>query len=181
MKRHSNAQNHILADLLVKMATQDKRAFARLYRLTSSKLFAISLRILKQESLAQDCLQEAYLSIWQQAGSYKPDLAAPMTWMTTIVRNRAIDQLRKQSRDAYSNESEIELANTASENPFNTDHMSIGPCMDELKNEQKESIQRAYLEGLTHMELAEKMSRPVGTIKTWIRRGLMQLKECLER
>lgn len=181
MKPRSDAQTRILTELLAKTASQDKSAFSRLYRLTSPKLFAISLRILKQESQAQDCLQEAFMNIWQQATSYKPGLAAPMTWMTTIVRNRAIDQMRKQSRDAYSSESEIELANIAAENPFNTDHMSIGPCLDELKVEQKESIQRAYLEGLTHVELAEQMSRPVGTIKTWIRRGLAQLRDCLER
>lgn len=181
MKPHKDAQTRIMADLLAKTALQDKKAFARLYRLVSPKLFAVSLRILKQESPAQDCLQEAFISIWQKAGSYQPGLAAPMTWMTTIVRNRAIDQMRKQSRDAYSEESEIELANTASVNPFNTDYMSVSHCLAELKTEQRECIQKAYLDGLTHRELAERMSSPVGTIKTWIHRGLMQLRECLER
>jgi len=181
MKPRSDTQTQILADLLAKTALQDKNAFARLYRLTSPKLFAISLRILKQESTAQDCLQDAFLNIWQKAGSYKSGLAAPMTWMTTIVRNRAIDQMRKQSRDAYSEESEIELANTASVNPFNSDHMSVSHCLGELKAEQKDCIQKAYLQGLTHKELAEQLSRPVGTIKTWIHRGLLQLRDCLER
>jgi RNA polymerase sigma-70 factor (ECF subfamily) len=109
MKSRNDAQTRIMADLLAKTAQHDKNSFARLYRLASPKLFAISLRILKQEGPAQDCLQDAFLNIWQKAGSYKPGLAAPMTWMTTIVRNRAIDQMRKQSRDAYSEESEIQI------------------------------------------------------------------------
>ena len=172
---------NILIELLGATGRLDRQAFSRLYRLTSPKLYGVALRILKNETSAQDCLQESFISVWRQAGSYRSDRAAPMTWLTTIVRNRAIDILRKQPHDEVSTEAESELASTTRQLDTAIDRLSIHKCLAELKPDQRDCMLLAYYEGLTHPELAEQLHLPLGTIKTWIRRGLEQLRQCLQR
>ncbi|MGD8926685.1 MAG: sigma-70 family RNA polymerase sigma factor [Thioalkalispiraceae bacterium] len=175
--------NHVnlLIELLGATGRQDKKAFSRLYRLTSPKLYAVALRILKNEANAQDCLQEAFVSVWRQAGSYRPERSAPMTWLTTIIRNRAIDILRKQPLDALSMEVEARLADMVERPDSSIDRMSIDKCLAELNPQQRDCVLQAYYEGLTHPELAEYMQLPLGTVKTWIRRALQQLRRCLQQ
>ena len=174
-------QNRRLIELLAATGRGEKRAFARLYRLTSPKLYAVALRILKDESSAQDCLQDGFLSVWRQAANYQSQYAAPMTWLTTIIRNRAIDLLRKRAHDAFSVDAEYALANAQGPQEDQIDRLTVAKCLAELKPEQRDCVIRAYFEGLTHAELAEDMQVPLGTIKTWIRRGLQQLRQCLEK
>lgn len=169
----------ILIRLLAATAEGDKNAFSRLYRLTSPKLYAIALRILRIESQAQDCLQEAYLSVWRQAATYQIGKAAPMTWLVTIVRNRAFDMLRRQRHELNREEVELDML-SAPPAADAVDRLAIEKCLQLLRDDQRECLQLAYYEGLTHPELAERLCHPIGTIKTWIRRGLEQLRQCLE-
>lgn len=174
-----DSQLKTLIHLLTATAEGDKNAFSRLYRLTSPKLYAIAVRILKTEAQAQECLQEAYLSVWRQAASYQAGKAAPMTWLVTIVRNRALDMLRQQRHDLRREEIELDLL-SAPPTTHSMDRLAIEKCLQDLKTDQRACVQLAYFEGLTHPELAERLSHPIGTIKTWIRRGLEQLRQCLE-
>ena len=175
----ADSQTSILLHLLAATADGDKNAFSRLYRLTSPKLYAIALRILKTESHAQECLQDSYLSVWRQAATYQHGKAAPMTWLVTIVRNRALDLLRRQRHDLRREDLELDLLSTSA-NEDVVDNLAVEKCLRLLRSDQRECLQLAYYEGLTHPELAERLSHPIGTIKTWIRRGLEQLRQCLE-
>lgn len=171
----------ILSDLLVATGRHDKQAFSRLYHLTSPKLYAVALRILKEEGSAQDCLQESFLSVWRHAASYRPERAAPMTWLTTLIRNRAIDLLRKQPQDALKVDIETMLATLPDQVHEATDKLAIDKCLAELDPAHRDCVLQAYYEGLTHKELAQQRRLPLGTVKTWIRRALEQLRQCLQR
>jgi len=179
-------RNEQLQSLLAACTLNDKRAFAQLYEMTSGKLYGVVLRILDREEWAQDCLQEAYVKIWNNASSYRPHLAAPMTWMSSIVRNQALDLLRRRRREVLQSEPEKLLEDTAGDaipldNLQQTEEgKRLSNCLDQLKSQQRQVIALAYLKGLTHDELASQTGTPLGTIKTWIRRGLAQLKGCLE-
>ena len=175
----ADSQLRILIRLLAATAEGDKSAFSRLYRLTSPKLYAIALRILKTEGQAQECLQEAYLSVWRQAATYQEGKAAPMTWLVTIVRNRALDMLRRQRHEMRREEIELDMLG-APQSDNAVDNLAVEKCLQQLRADQRECLQLAYFEGLTHPELAEQLNHPIGTIKTWIRRGLEQLRQCLE-
>lgn len=175
-----------LTDLLARSALGERDAFNRLYTLTSAKLFGVALRIVTQEDQAQDVLQEAYVSIWRNAGSYRPGKAAPMTWMNTIVRNRALDRLRRNKRPETQWEEPGDFDRVANDDPteehklmLSEDAAALQECMGALKENQRRSILLAFFEGLTHEEVAARIGSPLGSIKTWIRRGLISIKECL--
>lgn len=175
-----------LDDLLARCGLKDRQAFALLYDNTSAKLFAVVLRILKQQSLAEETLQDVYLKIWQRAGDYRSGRVQAMTWLISIARNRAIDVLRSQGR------------HQAVDNPDNLDHLTDdapGPqqqamrsrqqeeldrCMEQLPPPRRQCLQLAYCEGYTHDELSTRLKTPVGTIKSWIRRSLLAVRDCLE-
>jgi len=174
-----------LAALLAACARRDRDAFARLYRATSPKLFGVALRILKREDRAEEVLQDAYVNIWTHAGAYAAGLSAPMTWMTSIVRNRCLDQLRKPRAEVSDAEGEIADATASDlEGPLallerSSDARAIAACLKGLEPRQRQTIVLAYFDGLSHSELAAHLREPLGTVKTWVRRGLMRLKECL--
>jgi RNA polymerase sigma-70 factor (ECF subfamily) len=185
-KQHIAKRNEQLEALLAASALNDKRAFAQLYEMSSRKLYGVVLRILDREEWAQDCLQEAYVKIWNNAGGYRPHLAAPMTWMTSIVRNTALDLLRRRRKEVLQSEPE-KLLKDESEQAIPLDQLQnteegrrLNDCLDQLKSQQRQVIALAYLKGLTHDELSTQTSTPLGTIKTWIRRGLEQLRGCME-
>lgn len=178
-----------LAELLSACASGDETAFARLYRLTSANLYSVALRILMQEEQAQECLQDAYINIWRRAGSYDAERAAPTTWLVSIVRNRALDLLRQrrpevgvEDQSALENSIEAGLEGRASAGMGEDTDFSRGleHCLETLQSHQRECLQLAYYEGLTHPELASRLQAPLGSVKTWIRRGLLQLRECLD-
>jgi RNA polymerase sigma-70 factor (ECF subfamily) len=179
-------RNEQLQALLAASAINDRRAFAQLYEMSSRKLYGVVLRILDREEWAQDCLQESYVKIWNSADSYRPHLAAPMTWMTSIVRNTALDLLRKRRKEVLQSEPEKLLEDGSDEAiPLeklqNTEEgKRLSDCLEQLKSQQRQIIALAYLKGLTHDELAAQTGTPLGTIKTWIRRGLQQLRVCME-
>ncbi len=184
----SPEQNQRLQELLAATARRDAAAqvaFAALYQATSSKLFGVALRILRREDWAEEVLQECYVNIWNHSATYKLQLSAPMTWMTSIVRNRCLDWLRRpRMEDATDDNAVFDAVESPEPGPLalleqSTEARVIAGCMAKLDEKQRRAVSIAFYEGLTHTELAEKMGEPLGTVKTWVRRGLTKLKDCL--
>jgi RNA polymerase sigma-70 factor, ECF subfamily len=175
-----------LARLLAAAGRGDDKAFARLYELTSAKLFGVALRLLRRRDWAEDVLQECFVNIWNHATEYNRAKAQPLTWMTTIVRNRCLDWLRRpQVEEPAEDESVLENIPDQVSGPLqrlveSAAAKSIFSCMKRLTAKERQSIALAYFHGLTHSELAAQLREPLGTVKTYVRRALQQLKECLE-
>jgi RNA polymerase sigma-70 factor (ECF subfamily) len=174
-----------LADALRRTAAGDRAALRQVYEATSAKLFGVVLRILTERAEAEDVLQSVYLTVWQRAASYDPARASPTTWLVTIARNRAIDRLRARPRATVDIEAANDIADPA---PIASevaaaasDARALDGCIGELGAQQALAIRAAYFEGLTHEALATRMAVPLGTVKSWIRRSLQRLRECLER
>ncbi len=175
-----------LAQLLARCGLGDETAFNALYEATSAKLFAIALRVLKREAWAEEALQEAYVKIWRNADSYNANRGKPMTWMITVVRNQAMDLLRRAdyctSEEEWRPESD---ARTSGDNPANSAEISqdlrrVWDCLGMLGEVQRDCILLSYHQGMTPTEVARQVARPIGTVKTWIRRGLVKVRECLD-
>lgn len=154
---------------------------------TSAKLFGICLRILKDRSEAEDALQDVYVSVWKRAGGFDPDRASPITWLATIARNRAIDRQRSAWRSRSSAPVE-EAADLPDMSPgaeqlieAGQDRVRLMACVDELKDHQSDAVRTAFFDGLSYSQLAERVGVPLGTMKSWIRRAMAQLRDCLER
>lgn len=174
-----------LALLLARTGQGDRQAFEALYKATSAKLFGLSLRILQRRDLAEEALQDAFVNIWHHAAGYRPEKAAVTTWMTAIVRNRCLDLLRAmpaerqlaedQSFDEWASDDlgPMEAAAAGSE------ARALVDCMKQLGPLQRQAIALSYFHGLAHEQLAQQLTQPLGTIKTWIRRGLQVLKSCM--
>lgn len=174
-----------LARLISSVALGDQQAYRRLYDATSPKLFAIALRILREESRAEDVLQDSFVNIWNGAAGYNASLSAPMTWMVTIVRNRALDYIRRTDHRTVELDDDLEAV-LESNRPTPADLASAGQdaaslqhCLKRLDAGQRQAIAFAYFQGLTHSELAATLKIPIGTVKTWIRRGLEKMRRCL--
>jgi RNA polymerase sigma-70 factor (ECF subfamily) len=178
-------QNARLADLLSRAGLGDRPAFEELYNATRSKLFAVSLRIVRERQLAEEVLQDSFVSIWNHAADYAQARSAPTTWMTAIVRNRSLDVLRRGAHEV-SDVDEAMAAKMIDESASPSQHLedatdthAVRQCLEELEAEQRQSIALAFYHGLSHSELAAHMRKPLGTVKTHIRRGLMRLRDCL--
>ncbi len=174
-----------LNGLLLKATRGDRQAFAELYRCTSARLLGVCARMLVDRREAEEVLQEAYVTVWQRGQSFDPSRASAMTWLIALTRNKAIDRLR-QRRDAAADQSGS-VQELADEDPTpaaraerGQDYRRLEHCLDELEPRQKQSIQEAFFTGLTYNALAARASVPLGTMKSWIRRGLLQLRACLE-
>ncbi len=176
-----------LAALLAQCGLGKQDAFAALYRATSAKLFGLAIRILRREDWAEEVLQEAYVNIWNHAADYAAAKSAPLTWMASIVRNRCLDWLRRPQREMSGEQFEFTIESRQDEAPGPLEQAlaageagELARCLESLEGDQRRAIQLAFYHGLTHAEIAGEMKRPLGTVKTWIRRGLMQLKGCLD-
>jgi RNA polymerase sigma-70 factor (ECF subfamily) len=177
----------ILADLLARVALFDQQAFAELYRLTSSHLYAVALRILRESGAAEEVLQESYVNIWHHAGSYVAAKSQPLTWLTSIVRNRCLDQMRRREVDTVTIDDEEQGMMLADDRPSpmdlllsSADALAVKGCVELLEAGQKQAIALAFYQGLSHSELARHLRQPLGTVKSWVRRGLERLKACLD-
>ncbi len=175
-----------LTEVLVRTGAEDRAALAELYSLTSAKLFGICLRICGERQAAEDVLHEVYLTIWKRAGGYEPGRASPITWLATIARNRAIDWRRAQTvRRAAPIEEALPLPDDrplASDTLVaDEDRARLHLCLDALDDSARVAIRTAFFDGVTYAELAERQKVPLGTMKSWVRRGLLRLKECLSR
>ena len=183
-----------LSQLLARAGLGDRAAFATLYDQTSSHLFAVVLRINRDRGQAEDVLQEVYVNVWRSAQSFDAAQSQPLTWLTRIARNRAIDSLRRaqtqpqfetrftseeEDNDVYDGKADdapgpLDLLSQAS------DARALTDCMRDLSAPQRQSVAMAFYDGLSHAEVAEKMGQPLGTVKSWVRRALASLKGCLE-
>jgi RNA polymerase sigma-70 factor (ECF subfamily) len=192
-----------LAQLLARTGLGDRRAFAQLYDKTSGHLFAVVLRIQRERAVAEEVLQEIYITLWRQAAGFDAARSQPLTWLTHIARHRAIDSLRRaeaqpraaefaagpddadddgdaahrRALEALPDEAAgpLELLSQAS------DARQLGHCMEHLSAAQRQCVALAFYDGLTHSEVAERLRQPLGTVKSWVRRALLALKSCLDR
>lgn len=176
-----------LEKLLARCALGDQAAFAQVYQYTSPQLFGVILRILHQRPRAEEVLQEVFINIWHHAAQYRASLAAPMTWMTTIARNKALDALRQgkglEMLALDEPETHFEIPDEGADPLALFDRachqMQIEHCMQTLSPAQRQALALAYYQGLSHAELAQHMETALGTVKTWIRRGLERMKSCM--
>ena len=176
-----------LAEALEKSARGDRAAFRRVYDATSAKLFGVALRILHDRQAAEDVLQEAYVTIWNKASTFDATRASPITWLATITRNRSIDRLRATGSRPTGRP--LDEATEISDDTPNAEAMletrqeagRLNACLDELESRAHAAIRTAFFEGETYEVLAQRAGVPLGTMKSWIRRGLQKLKGCLER
>ena len=180
-------RNARLMELLARTALADQHAFAELYRLTSAHLYAVALRILRESAAAEEVLQESFVSVWNHAGSYVAAKSQPFTWLTSIVRNRCLDQLRRREVDTVTIDDEDEGMALRDERPTplellvsGADARAVKTCVEGLEGGQKQALALAFYRGLSHSELASQLRQPLGTVKSWVRRGLERLKACLE-
>lgn len=170
--------------LMAAVAKGDRVAFERLYGATRAKLYGVVLRILRRSDLADEVIQETYLKIWNSAGQFDPALSSPITWMVAIARNRAIDIVRK--KPDISIEESPEVLDVAAENadPLAGREMTeelrrLLGCIGRLAEERRKLVLLAYYNGWSREQLAAKFDTPVNTIKTWLRRSIMEIRECL--
>ena len=173
-----------LRQLLAQCSLGNRQAFETLYRSVSPRLHGVALRFMGRKDLAEEVLQESFVRIWYNASRYEAHLSAPMTWMVNITRNLAIDQLRKH-REQPLNEGQEDA--TADESPSaheqldsEREALALNRCLDSLEGMQRQSISVAYFQGLSCSELAEHLAAPLGSVKSWIRRGMERLRRCLE-
>ena len=176
-----------LVAALARVAGGDRGALQLLYRDTSAKLFAVCVRILRDEGEAEEVLQDVYTTVWQRAGTFDPARASPITWLVTIARNRSIDRLRSGAMAARTRT--IDEAADVRDNTPNAlaqieslqEERRLTDCLGELEPRHAVAVRFAFLDGMTYDELARRMNVPLGTMKSWIRRSLLRLRECLER
>jgi RNA polymerase sigma-70 factor, ECF subfamily len=173
-----------LVPLLAAVSNGDKQAFERLYAATSAKLFGVTLRIVRRPDLADEVMQDTYLKVWRGAGEFDSRIATPITWMVAIARNRALDAVRKQAEvsidDGLANMEAIADDPNALEQHEMTDELRLLlACLGALEADRRRLVLLAYYGGWSRDQLAAKFDTPVSTVKTWLRRSLIQIRECL--
>jgi RNA polymerase sigma factor (sigma-70 family) len=180
-------RNARLMELLARTALRDQQAFAELYRLSSPHLYAVALRILREAAAAEEVLQESFVNVWHHAGSYVAARSQPLTWLTSIVRNRCLDQLRRREVETVAMNDEDGGVSVAAEGPTalemlisGADARAVRACVEALDAGPKQAIALAFYQGLSHSELSKHLKQPLGTVKSWVRRGLERLRACLD-
>lgn len=191
-----SSRSRELAALLSRVALGDRAAFGTLYQATSAHLLGVVLRIQKDRAQAEDVLQEVYVNVWRAAQGFDATLSQPLTWLTSIARNRAIDSLRRRQSEPITvsgsvgaDDDEHDMLQdyaSADAGPLDTlvqasDARVLRGCLGALSGEQQQSLALAFYQGLSHAEVAEHLRQPLGTVKSWVRRGLQALKSCIER
>jgi RNA polymerase sigma factor (sigma-70 family) len=189
-------KSHDLAQLLARTGLGDRAAFSQLYERSSGHVFAVLLRIQRDRALAEDLLQEVYVSVWKAAASFDAARSQPLTWLTHIARHRAIDSLRRaqsqlQTTSLHADEDEdsahpAEAIASDAPGPLDllaqaSDTRELTQCMAHLTPPQRQSVALAFFDGLSHAEVAAHLKQPLGTVKSWVRRALVTLKGCLDR
>jgi RNA polymerase sigma-70 factor (ECF subfamily) len=176
-----------IESLIARVSMGDRKAFRALYARTGAKLFGVCLRVLSDEAAAEDVLQEVFLRIWNRAGQYRANGYSPMTWLITISRNAAIDRLRRLR--AQGGAAPLDAADLIADPGPGPEAQAVASdmarmldlCLRELPPDRAGMVRGAYLDGLSYAEIAEASGTPLNTVRTWLRRSLMQLRECLSR
>ena len=165
---------------LAQVKLKSQPAFAQLYDMTNSRLYGLVLKIIPDENYAADVLQDAYQKIWLNAQQHRADLGSAWSWICQLVRNQAIDHHRKHNRQKEDfGDTQPELYGTDSADIW-PEYVDLNRCLQTIREEQKVVILNAYVYGWSHSELTARFDAPLGTLKSWIRRGLKELKACLE-
>lgn len=185
----ADARKH-LAALIARTAQRDRPAFEQLYRETSRRLYGVALRIVREPSLAQDVIQDAFIRLWRYAHTFNPDLSAPETWLHQIVRNRALDMVTQNTQhvstlsleqfgdeEGDDDEGSLEASVTDGESE---EHEAIRGCLSMLEGKYRQVLTLAFNHGMSHAEIADHIGVPLGTVKTWSRRGLTELRALYE-
>ncbi|MCQ8897275.1 sigma-70 family RNA polymerase sigma factor [Limnobacter humi] len=176
-----------LASLIERIANRDRRAFEELYRLTSRKMFAVAMRIVREPGVAQDVIQDSYIRLWRYAHTFNAKLSAPETWLHQVVRNRALDLISQQgyaqnciSIDQFADNDDGEPNALLEAHSTHADEGDSGQvmrdCVQKLEGKYRQVLTLAYNHGMSHAEIADHLDVPLGTVKTWARRGLIELK-----
>lgn len=179
------ARRDRLSALIERVAQGNRSALAAVYDLTSAKTFGVCLRIARDRDAAEDILQLVYLKVWKRAGRFDRDRASPITWLCAIARNTAIDWVRKHGAPRLivsenPEQGRLDVATSMEAMTTAMNRAEVFDCLEALPVNQQRAIRLAFYEGSSHSELAEIMQVPLGTTKSWIRRGLMQLRGCLQ-
>ncbi len=174
-----------IEQMISRIGLGDQSAFSALYDATSAKLFGVCIRILNNRAEAEDALQDAFVRIWQKASSYAANGYSPMTWLITLTRNLAIDKLRARKAPTEDIDDVLDLSDSGP-TPEQalvaaSETAQITSCLDELDADRAHAVRGAYLEGETYQDLADHHGVPLNTMRTWLRRSLIKLKECLSR
>ena len=172
-----------IADLIARCALRDRAAFKTLYGRTSAKLFGVTLRILRDRSEAEEALQEVYVKVWQRADRYVPGGYSPISWLVAVARNHSLDVLRARKPRGDDIDMALDVAD-AGPNPEQAEaargeRARIDHCLEQLDSGKADAVRGAYLDGYSYEELAERHSVPLNTMRTWLRRSLLKLRECL--
>jgi RNA polymerase sigma factor (sigma-70 family) len=172
--------------LLQHTGRNDQQAFAELYKRTSPKLFGVCLRMLRDRGEAEEVLQETYTAVWRRAASFDATRASAITWLVTLSRNKAIDRLRQHREERLDDPEDLDVvvderATPAAEAESGQEYGRLQRCLDELDPQQQSSVREAFFSGATYNELAMRRKVPIGTMKSWIRRSLLQLRKCLDQ
>jgi RNA polymerase sigma-70 factor (ECF subfamily) len=174
-----------ITKLIVRTSMGDRAAFDQLYRQTSAKLFGVCLRVLNDRSEAEEALQEVFVKIWMKADRFTVSELSPISWLVAIARNHAIDRIRARRVQATGLADAAEIADPAPGPEAmaiaDGNAMRLRRCLDELESDRAAAVRGAYLRGDTYAQLAERHGVPLNTMRTWLRRSLMKLKDCLQR
>ncbi len=180
MDAHTDLEN-----LMARLVLKDREAFRALFSATSAKLFGVCLRVLKDRGDAEDALQEVYVKIWNRADRYSSTGHSPMTWLITVARNHAIDRLRARRSETDVGDPDLVLSDPTPGPEARAiaagEARRISECFGELEQTRADAVRGAYFEGESYAALAERFDVPLNTMKTWLRRSLMSLKDCLSR
>lgn len=172
-----------IAQLIARTALRDRSAFRDLYQRTSAKLFGVALRILKDRGEAEEALQEVYVKIWQRADHYTAGKYSPISWLVAVARNHCLDTLRARKPVSEDIDVALDIADLGP-NPEqatleSSERSRIDACLDQLDGDRADAVRGAYLDGYSYDELAERHHVPLNTMRTWLRRSLLKLRECL--
>jgi RNA polymerase sigma-70 factor (ECF subfamily) len=183
--RPAGAQPTELVDLLARIAKRDSQAFAKLYRLTQAKLHGVVARIVPRGDMSGELLQEAFVKIWEKAADFDPAKGSPIAWMATIARNRALDEVRRVRPVSLEDMPEGFEPAAVEIDPMGARDRSeqltaLTNCLKTLDDDKREAVMLAYYRGCSRDSLAKRYDKPVATVKTWLRRSLLQLRDCLE-
>lgn len=175
-----------LMSLLIAVSRDDRSAFQRMYVLISGRIYGVCLKLAGQKELAEEALQETFIQIWHRAGEYHGERGTPLGWMMTIARYRTLDLIRARKVRQHGGEEQLAHLADHRAGPLDESLRKAGAsqltgCLGELSDDQRDSILLSYYKGLTHDELSQTLNSPIGTVKSWVRRGLLALKRCLER